>query len=198
MSSELKSSLLKTVNTALERRIVRIKENTKKQISEINKRVEAERNKIIRNRLSALDNEMQIEKARTLGAVHKEVQEMILQAKHQLIQKIENEVLRQIESMSPDDQIKFERHLIEESLAYFRVDDGELHITIDPKFVEILKDLLKEKNYKAVVSKKPMGLGVIIESPKRGFVVYNTLTDRLNRAREGFLESMEKILEVPT
>ena len=99
--------------------------------------------------------------------------------------------------MAPDDQIKFERHLIEESLAYFSVDEGELNITIDPKFEQILKDILKEKDYKAVISKQPMGLGVIIESPNRGFVIYNTLADRLKRAREGFLESMEKILEVP-
>lgn len=197
MNSELKSSLLKTVNTALERRIARIKENTKKQISEINKRVTAQRNKIIRNRLSALDNEMQIERSRTLGAVHKEIQEMILQAKHQLIRKIEIEVINRIESMTPEDQIKFERHLIEESLAYFGVDEGELRITIDPKFVQILKDILKEKDYKAAIIKEPMGLGVIMESPKRGFVIYNTLVDRLKRAREGFLESMEKILEVP-
>ncbi len=197
MSQDSKSSLLKTVKTALDRRIDKIKEDTKNQVMEINKRVEAERDKIIKNRLIALDNEMQIERARTLGAVHKEVQEAILQTKHQLIQKIESRVQQRIATLTTDDQIRFQSYLIEESLAYFGENDTDLRIIVDPKFVSVLKSVLDKKKLSVVIEEREIGLGVVVESPKRGFVIYNTLTDRLNRAREGFLESMEKILEVP-
>jgi len=180
---------------AVERRKKRIFQEAHQKIEEIRKQTEQKRNQIIQQRLKQLESEMQIERARQLGEAHRLTREKILGAKHRVLQEVEQRVRAKLENLSPSEKESLLLQWLEETLQYFQEPGTTLIVRVDPHYRPLVEKTLKQRDQTFQFVEEPVGLGVVVEDPQRGFVVYNTLEERLEKAREEFMESLENLQE---
>ncbi len=190
------SGVKDALNAAVERRKQRIFQEAHHRTEEIRKETERKRERIINNRLRQLEAEMQVERARQIGEAYRQTREKILAAKHRVLQEIEKRVREKLETLTSSQKEALLLQWLEETLSFFQNHGASLVIRVDPQYLPLVQKTLKETPFSVEYKEEPIGLGVVVEDPDRGFVVYNTLEERLKKAREEFMEMLETLQEV--
>ena len=135
----------------------------------------------------------QLERSRQIGKALQIEKDLILKAKHRVIEDIIKRFREEYQNVSPEKYREILKNLFVE--AYNEVKGGDLKVYTSEKDRSILEKLLKKMGIEArLETKKGDFDGVIIEDQNRGFLIYNTIENRLERAREILLEEFSKIL----
>jgi len=180
---------------AVERRKQRIFQEANQKIEGIRQETEQKRKQIIQKRLRQLEAEMQIERARQIGEAHRVTREKILAAKHRVLQEVEKRVRAKLNDLAPKEKETLLLQWVNETLRYFQDAEASLIVRVDPQYRSLVEKALQGRRQKFQFVEEPIGLGVVVEDPHRGFVVYNTLEERLKKAREEFMERLETLRE---
>lgn len=135
----------------------------------------------------------QLERSRQIGKALQIEKDLLLKAKHRVIEDIIKRFREDYKNISPEKYREILKNLFVE--AYNEVKGGDLTVYTSEKDRSTLEKILKEMGIKArLETKKEKFDGVIIEDKNRGFLIYNTIENRLERAREILLEEFSKIL----
>ncbi len=137
----------------------------------------------------------QLERSREIGRAKQIEKDNILKARHSVI----NEVVKRFEEEYA--KISRDRERYREILksllveAYREVKGGDVVVYTSKKDRSLVESILNETGISAKLEIRDKDFdGVILEDKSRGFLVYNTIKDRLERAREILLEEFSKIL----
>ncbi len=137
----------------------------------------------------------QLERSREIGRARQIEKDNLLKAKHRVI----NEVVQKFEeeyskiSQDPESYREILKSLLLE--AYNEVKGGDIVVYTSKKDRSLVEKILQETGIPAKLETREANFdGVILEDKNRGFLVYNTIKDRLERAREILLEEFSKIL----
>ena len=135
----------------------------------------------------------QLERSREIGKALQTEKDLILKAKHRVIEEIIKRFWEDYKNITPEKYREILKNLFVE--AYNEVKGGDLIVYTSEKDRSLLEEILKELGIKArLETRKEDFDGVIIEDKNRGFLIYNTIENRLERAREILLEEFSKIL----
>lgn len=136
----------------------------------------------------------QLERSKQIGKARQIEKDLILKSKHKVIadvvKKFQEEYVEILKS--PEKYREIMKSLLLE--AYKEVEGGDIVIYTSKKDRKLVEELLREIGIEANFKTKEEKFdGVILEDQSRGFYVYNTVEDRLERAREILLEEFSKI-----
>lgn len=190
MEKEVKELLLKSARKEAEeiigearRRAEEIMEGARREVEEIRK-IEEEK----------LKRKLSIYRSKVLGKAEKEAKERILRAKHEVIERVKEKALEELSKMRKkrDEYKKVLKFLLIEAVQEVS-ENPEIHV--NPEDKELISQVLDEIDFKAkIVEDESVLSGVVVYDVERGFVVYNTLEERLEKAKELLLEKMESII----
>ncbi len=137
----------------------------------------------------------QLERSREIGRARQIEKDNLLKAKHRVINEVVEKFVEEYSKISQD-PIRY-REILKSLLleAYNEVKGGDIVVYTSKKDRSVIEDILKETGISAKLDTREDDFdGVILEDKNRGFLVYNTIKDRLERAREILLEEFSKIL----
>ncbi len=136
----------------------------------------------------------QLERSRQIGKARQIEKDLILKAKHKVIADVVKRFEEEYGEIlkSPEKYREIMKTLLLE--AYKEVEGGDIVVYTSKKDRKLLEELLNETGIKAKLKAKDEDFeGVILEDQSRGFYIYNTIKDRLERARDILLEEFSKI-----
>ncbi len=198
MAKDYENGVLQTLQAALEKRKQEIHARAQQEIQRLQEAAEAQRKRIIDQRLQQLRREMAVHRARELGVAHREAREEILGAKYEVIQAIEARVRNQLDRLGREQWQEILRHWFRELLPYLRHTEGPVVIHVPRGMGALVQQEVRrhpELQQVQVQEVEDLERGVVLEDRERGFRVRNTLEDRLQRARTYMLERMATLLE---
>jgi len=190
-----KEQIRKIVIDNAEEEAQKILEAARQYISKVQEEAKSRLNRIKEQEEARFRYWEQLERSREIGKALQIEKDYILTAKHRVIEDIVKKFQEDYRNLSKDPE-KY-RSILKNLLveAFNEVKGGELVVYTSEKDRSILEKILKEEGIKAQLETKKEDFdGVIIEDRKRGFLVYNTIENRLERAREILLEEFSKIL----
>ncbi len=154
----------------------------------------AELEEIKRQEYSKFKYWEQLERSRQIGKARQIEKDLILKSKHKVI----SDVIKRFEEeyveilKSPEKYREIMKTLLLE--AYKEVEGGDIVIYTSKKDRKLMEELMNETGIKAKLKTRDEDFeGVIIEDQSRGFYIYNTIKDRLERAKDILLEEFSKI-----
>lgn len=135
----------------------------------------------------------QLERSREIGKALQTEKDLILKAKHSVIRDIIKKFWEDYRGISAEEYREILKNLFIE--AYSEVKGGDITVYVSEKDRSMLEEILYELGINVTLEiKKEKFDGVIIEDKSRGFLIYNTIENRLERAQDILLEEFSKIL----
>ncbi len=157
-------------------------------------KAQAELEEIKRQEYSKFKYWEQLERSRQIGKARQIEKDLILKSKHKVI----SDVIKRFEEeyveilKSPEKYREIVKTLLLE--AYKEVEGGDIVIYTSKKDRKLMEELMNETGIKAKLKTRDEDFeGVILEDQSRGFYIYNTIKDRLERAKDILLEEFSKI-----
>ncbi len=198
MGRNYEEGVLRTLQTALEKRKQEIFARAQEEIRHIQEEAEAQREQILARRLRQLQQEMAVERARELGRAHREAREEVLAAKYKVIRAIEERVRQRLGQLTEADWQQTLVRWFQELVPYLKEAEGEVIVRVPAGAAAPLEQALKDtaQGLRVRFQADPsLEQGIVVEDAARGFRVQNTLEDRFRRARIYMLERMAHLLE---
>ncbi len=198
MGRNYEEGVLRTLQTALEKRKQEIFARAQEEIRHIQEEAEAQREQILARRLRQLQQEMAVERARELGRAHREAREEVLAAKYEVIRAIEERVRQRLGQLTEADWQQTLVRWFQELVPYLKEAEGEVIVRVPAGAAAPLERALKDtaQGLRVRFQADPsLEQGIVVEDAARGFRVQNTLEDRFRRARIYMLERMAHLLE---
>ncbi len=177
-----------------QKEIESILETARKEARDIYERARAELEDIKKREYAKFAYWEQLERSRQIGKARQIEKDLILKSKHKVIADVVKEFQKEYVEIlkSPERYREIMKSLLLE--AYKEVEGGDIVIYTSKKDRKLIEELLKETGIKAILETKDEEFdGVILADQNRGFYIYNTVKDRLDRARDILLEEFSKI-----
>jgi V/A-type H+-transporting ATPase subunit E len=191
MEKEVRDILLNVANREAEE----IKKEARNKADEIMREAQREAERRLEAERSRLKAKLQVERSKRIGEAERIAKEKILLAEHKIVEEVVKETFKELSKLRErgEEYRRVLTNLLGEALQ--DIEGGDIEVHTNPEDVALLEEILREKELKyRVISDKGVELGVVVYDTSRGFVVYNTLRNRLEKAKGILLENLKEVL----
>jgi len=190
MEKEVREILLNVAK----REAQEIIKNARSTADEIMKEAEIEAERKLEKERNKLKTHLEIERSKRLGEAERIAKEKVLLSEHKIVDEVIEKTLHEFQKLreSPKEYKRVLTFLLDEVLS---IHNGVVELHVNPKDNTILEEILKERRMEhKIIPDKDVNLGIVAFDTERGFIVYNTLEDRLEKAKAFLLENLKEVL----
>lgn len=171
-----------------------IVKEARSKAEEIMKEADREAEKMLEDERNKLKTQLEIERSKRIGVAERMAKEKVLIAEHKIVEEVVKETLEGLSKLrgNVNEYKRVLTHLIEEALV---MQEGDIEIHVNPEDKILIEGVISDMGLKLkVVPDESVNLGIVLYDTSRGFVVYNTLEERLEKAKGLLLENLKEVL----